>query len=209
MKHFCEQTGNWPGAPEESGSGARPSQAPDVHAMRVMGQNRTQRGTTLLEILIAVVVITTGMLGFFTLHIRSHRVAASAQRTAQATALASSKQNALMAIPFSSTLTSAGLVPTLFPSCGSWPPVDRLADLCNVETVNAMGTTNPSQGQLIFRRSWAVVVADGESGQSTLDMMVRVRYSAEDGRCPECTNSSLKVGYKALTVRTQRSLNGN
>lgn len=209
MNYFCKQTNDRPGATGSSGAGVSPTRMSLPLARRAPNAQQTQRGTTLLEILIAVVVITTGMLGFFTLHIRSHRVAASAQRTAQATALASSKQNSLMAIPFSSTLSAAGQVPTLFPSCGSWPPVDRLADLCNVETVNAMGTTNPSQGLLIFRRSWAVVVADGESGQSTLDMMVRVRYSAEDGRCPECTNSSLKVGYKALTVRTLRSLNGN
>lgn len=173
--------------------------------MRRAHQVGRQRGTTLLEIMIAVVVVTVGMLGYFTLHIRSNRMASSAIRTSQATAVASAFQDSLLAIPFNPSTQADGTTGAYFTSCNV-TPVDKLADLCGAQNVNVLGTTNTTDGPLLFRRSWSSRIINGPV-QPMVEYKVRVRYTAEDGRCPECLSN--QVGYKALTLTAIRATTGN
>lgn len=192
--------------PSDRSSGTGPAAVPvNMGCSTRVARRHRARGTTLLEIMIAMVVVTVGMLGYFSLHIRSSRMAQSAVRTSQATSVGGAYQDSLLAVPFNPTTQGDGTTGAYFTSC-TVVPADRLADLCSPQQVNVLGTTNVNDGPLVFRRSWSSRIINGPA-QPMVEYRVRVRYAAEDGRCPDCLTN--KVGYKAVTLTSIRSMTGN
>lgn len=163
------------------------------------------RGATLLEILIALVVVSVGMMGYFILHIQASRTSGESSNLAQATSIAMALQDSLMSVPYSEKTFSEPTLAKYFTSCGALPS-NPVANLCNVESaVNAVGTTNAAQGRVEFARSWHVV--QDTTNPSLYRYVVRVRYSPGAQRTTDCVSSS--IGCKAVTFSTVRSPTGN
>jgi len=170
----------------------------------------SEGGATLLEILIAMTVVTVGMLGYFTLHIHALQLNGSAAIQMEAMNIAVSTMDMLVAMPYS---TSAPLTQEYTADPGN--PVDDLAG--PLDAVNAFGTRDGGQGPVRYFRSYnveeltpdeqptAVGQTIPESSANQLLITVRVRYPAEDGRCPDCS-SAHQQGWKAVTTYTKRTL---
>lgn len=164
-----------------------------------------ERGTTLLEIIVTVAIVTVGMLGYFTMHIRSFQVSGSSSAMSQAASLASAMQDQLLAVPYDNYAElNAALTLDACTTPTDVPPVE---DLCKKKTtpINAKGVAD-TKG--VFWRSYQVE-KDPQSlddDQPALLITVRVRYPAEDGRCPTCTTVALRQGWKAVTTRVRRTV---
>lgn len=166
----------------------------------------SQRGITLIEIVITVAIMTVGMLGYFTLHFRALQLNSSTSNTAQATTLALAVQDSLQSIAFTPETLADSTTGAYFADCG---PIttDRLANLCRaLATVNEQGTTDTQDGPLIFNRSYHVTSVAGTT-PPMFRVTVRVRYPAEDGRCPDC--SGFKTGFRAISLTTYRTQTNN
>lgn len=164
-----------------------------------------QQGATLLEILIALVVVSVGMMGYFILHIQASRTSGESSNLSQATSIAMALQDSLLSVPYTQSTLDEPSLSKYFSSCGALPTYP-VANLCNVESaVNAVGTTNPAQGRLEFARSWHVT-PDG-TNPTLLRYVVRVRYSPGAERTVDCATST--TGCKAVTLSTVRSPTGN
>jgi hypothetical protein len=177
---------------------------------------RLERGTSLLEIVITMAIVTIGLLGFFTLHIRSSQTSSSAAIMIQASAVAAALQDQLQAIPL--TPSAVTVDPTMNACTTSTAKKDPLADLCfpgaltgaaNAvpQPINVFGTRDATQAPLIFYPSWDVEWVQGPSAPETVPrqvrITVRVRYPSEEGRCPSC--GLYQAGWKAITTSTYRT----
>ena len=168
----------------------------------------SQRGTTLLEIVITVAIMTIGMLGFFTLHMRSFATSANAATMTQAAAYASALQDQLMTIPLPKNFVSMNLAS--MQNCGPIT-VDSLADLCRqVDVMGANGEVLATAGAETkgFHRSYQVqhLPETEMAGQtvSRVQITVRVRYPSDGGRCDNC--ATFKRGWKAVTMSSMRTI---
>ncbi len=170
---------------------------------RLAGQRGRARGTTLLEIVITMAIMSIGMLGFFSLHIRALSTSKSSLTMSQALALASALQDGLQGLPYTPTLIHPALQP-----CDP-PTTDPIGDLCRPSPpvpVNKAGNQNTALGPLVFYPSYAVQIVPNAVNQNLIMITVRVRYPAEDGRCPACQSADLQTGWKAVTLTSMRAM---
>lgn len=157
------------------------------------------RGTTLLEIVITVAIMTIGMLGYFTLHIRSFQVSGSALTMTQAASLAGALQDELLAIPYTDPdVPPAALDPS---QCAPSTTPDSLADLPCPSANSYINAEGRKDAHGAFFRSYSTASINSDPKQ--IEITVRVRYKAEDGRCAGC--SAYQSGYKAITTRIVRT----
>ncbi len=148
-------------------------------------------------------IMSVGMLGFFSLHIRALSTSKSSLAMSQALALASALQDGLQSLPFTPNLVHSALQP-----CDP-PTSDPIGDLCRpspVVPVNKAGNQDTRLGPLVFYPSYAVQVVPNAVNQHIIQITVRVRYPAEDGRCPSCQSADLQSGWKAVTLKSMRAM---
>ena len=166
------------------------------------------RGVTLVEIVISIAILTIGLLGYFSLHIRALQLASSASVSSQANNVAIGVQDMLQSLPF-----TADTLPDLYVDCGELPS-NSVADLCYVPEPAAVnesgeGVPNPVEGQRVFYRSWLVEPVSASADPNApgkVRIVVRVRYPDALARCPDCgTGSELSQGWGAVTLVSYRT----
>jgi len=148
-------------------------------------------------------IMSIGMLGFFTLHIRALHTSKSSLAMSQAVSIASSLQDGLMSLPFTPSFTHPALQP-----CKPMNS-DPIGDLCwptSPFPVNKAGNQDTRIGPLVFFPSYQIQVVPNAMNQNLLLITVRVRYPAEEGRCPGCQAADLRLGWKAVTLTSMRAM---
>ena len=94
----------------------------------------TEKGFTLIEVLVAIVMLSLGLLGLGRMHIAAIQVNTIASRLTQGTTLAQDRAEQLMALPYDPMLadtTGLGALPAILilillkviPSDGKWIPM--------------------------------------------------------------------------------------
>ncbi len=114
---------------------------------RPTGHREQLRGTTLLEIVITMAIMSIGMLGFFTLHIRALHTSKTSLSMSQAVSIASALMDGLQSLPYTPNTTHAALQPC--------EPLnsDPIGDLCWPNPpvpVNKVGNQDTRLGPLLF-----------------------------------------------------------
>lgn len=158
-------------------------------------KHRNKRGTTLLEIVITMAIMTIGMLGFFTLHFRALQTSKSSVSMSQAVSIASAIQDSLQALPYSPETANL----KQWGQCSDMG-TDALSDFCHsLPAVDKIGRSVGAGDNFSLYPSYYV----GKTADAQLLIMVRVRYPAEDGRCPSC---GFRQGWKAVDLTSMRSM---
>lgn len=151
-------------------------------------KHKKVRGTTLLEIVITMAIMTVGMLGFFTLHFRSLQTSKASVWMSQAVSIASALQDSLQALPYSPKTANLG----------QWEPcpdmgTDALSDYCHkLDAVDKIGRKTSEDDNFALHPSYYV----NKTIDSQLLIMVRVRYPSED----------VMAGWKAVNLTSMRSM---
>ncbi len=143
---------------------------------RVEGES----GVTLIESLIAMVVLTIGLLGLFVLHQTALHSSAHAFRVNVATWLAEDGMEYLLTREYNvqtqdALLAASGTDPTTttdpYVTLGRYLPGEALGTL-----VNGMGGSDATYGSAIFQRSYHVEAMETDGSR----IMLKVRVSFDD-----------------------------
>ena len=111
----------------------------------------TEKGFTLSEVLVAIVVLSLGLLGLGSMHLAAIQVNTIASRLTQATTLAQDRAEQLMALPYDNAMLADTTAPGTFTSYPdnlapegytiSWR-VDTDSPSVGVKTINIFVTWN-------------------------------------------------------------------
>lgn len=143
---------------------------------------RSRSGFSLIELMIAMVVLLIGLLALWGLHSAAISSNANAYRLGIATILAQDGIEQLMEETFLATYANPDLDTTI---CGgAFPPVvqDGLEDLpCALDgagvRVNGLGNTDATQGPVIFLRTYHV---EQVSTSTNARLLIRIRVTYQD-----------------------------
>ena len=154
-----------------------PGQSPLRHSSRGLGSS----GFTLIEMLIAMAVLTIGLVSLWSLHAYAIAANANSYRLGISTMLAQDAMEKLMAETYISNYSNPDLNPALY---GLYPAAttDGLEDLTGFLDgvgirVNGLGNTDGTQGPLIYLRTFHVQYVDIAA---TDQLLVRVRVTYDD-----------------------------
>ncbi|MCK6526148.1 prepilin-type N-terminal cleavage/methylation domain-containing protein [Myxococcota bacterium] len=143
------------------------------------GALRGEAGVTLVEALIAMVVLTVGILGLFVLHNTALHSNATAYRFNVATLLAEDAMEYLLSLDFNPESQDAVIVPD--GSVDDTSPADPLKPFSRSLPgesgilLNAMGSTDGDFGTPIYTRSYVTEYVDATDA-SRIALKVRVTF---------------------------------
>ena len=139
------------------------------------GPNRQERGSTLIEVMVSLIVFTVGALGLLTLIYTSHQGVTAAKKMTHATALAGTKLDELVRLPYDDAALSLNAE-----DCDSCDDCSTHED--GAKNLAPDGTTTSPNGNTTgdyldndgwFARCWNVEKPDSNVELKTITVRVR------------------------------------